>query len=1124
MSKNLTLKGAAFGALVALSVASVAPASAVVNDSAVSLVPVTGTQYSIVQDNVFDLKSDQSLAAVAGSGNLKFLVTDAAGVIKFDYDEDTAASSDSRAAAATVTDISVDDDAAGDTITLTFGSAPGLAVGDVATVAGVTGTTNGTTALSATQLAQINRTVAITAISGATVTYAVADNSVFAADLGASATAAGGTATGLTSSDLLDTRLAIATAPLGDADSAGVATTRAADKSFVVDTGDDDTANTDVLRLVSTAAAGTSATATVTAWIDENGNGTIENTEDSSSTRTVIFTPWASSGAALTIDQPVAAGTTWKGAVSFNSDINASQITDGRLAVGLGFVIDGAIVDGATSTTASAGAFTAGDPTQYNSTNGNWEIENGSGAAGAAVAYDWATGTDNEFRAGYSYAAQIFLDGAAYGSVVYKSTSTAVADAVGYVGADKTVNTKYNGTTGVTVRSGTKSVVVSSKVTKSSAAVAGAPVTVSVAYSSLHVDSTITVNGSSFNAASSSAAKTISYAATTGADGKVNVTIANSGAKANDAVTVTVVQAGISSTATTVSWADVDHTATKLDEAANINNSIRNIAKGGSFTLNYIAADEFGAAPTTTWRILATYTFLGSGQTQVVKDIPVVDGKASLSITDASTANGSYNVVAKLQKLNTSTGNYDDVDPAGGATAIELTTAVYVGAASTPASATISVVEDTASGTGINLEAADFVALDSRVNANIAAHGFDTDEDFEISGIISDVNGIAVPGASVTVTSDAGDLVAFLTDGVVTIGSATVVANASGSYSVVAYSHKAGDIKFTATSGAAVKTADAVQADNSSTAADIKNVVFAAESSITAGSSTPVKFTVVDKWGNAVNDANAVTVTFAGLGALSSYPTAVSATGTATVTLTTSAGAAGSATITVKAAAGAATTDDVTVAKVITITDPVAEKAAAEKAAAEKAAAEKAAAEKLANTPDSVTVTVGSATVTSGLTTDVTVVVKNAAGAVIANKTVAITTAGAGYTNAATVTTDSNGKAVVKFISGVNESGAATVTASVEGKTGSASITVAKPVVIVPEVKTTIVGVTKAIRVRVENAKGEEVEIVVGGKTVAVATAGTNSKLWVVAAPKGAQSVKVYVDGDLVAVKTVTVK
>jgi intracellular sulfur oxidation DsrE/DsrF family protein len=149
-----------------------------------------------------------------------------------------------------------------------------------------------------------------------------------------------------------------------------------------------------------------------------------------------------------------------------------------------------------------------------------------------------------------------------------------------------------------------------------------------------------------------------------------------------------------------------------------------------------------------------------------------------------------------------------------------------------------------------------------------------------------------------------------------------------------------------------------------------------------------------------------------------------------------------------------------------------------------------------------------------------------------AGSTFSVTYAGPGFVIGSLPTaTDANGEFKVQVLTGANDSGSAvfTVTYDADGTgTASAAITATATVAVAapaaPEVKTTIVGVTKAIRVRVENAKGEEVEVVVNGRTVAVATAGTNSKLWVLKSTKGKKSVKVYVDGDLVAVKTVTVK
>ena len=79
MSKNLTRKGLAFGALVALgaSVIAGAPASAagLTDTSFVSLAPETGTEYAIIAGagNVFSLAANE--ASTVQAGTLKFLVS-----------------------------------------------------------------------------------------------------------------------------------------------------------------------------------------------------------------------------------------------------------------------------------------------------------------------------------------------------------------------------------------------------------------------------------------------------------------------------------------------------------------------------------------------------------------------------------------------------------------------------------------------------------------------------------------------------------------------------------------------------------------------------------------------------------------------------------------------------------------------------------------------------------------------------------------------------------------------------------------------------------------------------------------------------------------------------------------
>ena len=92
----MTRKGLAFGAGLALvaSGLAVAPASAAVDDNAISLVPRTGTQYSMVTDGYFDLKSTQSTSAASSTGKISYKVTDSGSISKFDYQANAGLSSD----------------------------------------------------------------------------------------------------------------------------------------------------------------------------------------------------------------------------------------------------------------------------------------------------------------------------------------------------------------------------------------------------------------------------------------------------------------------------------------------------------------------------------------------------------------------------------------------------------------------------------------------------------------------------------------------------------------------------------------------------------------------------------------------------------------------------------------------------------------------------------------------------------------------------------------------------------------------------------------------------------------------------------------------------------------------
>jgi hypothetical protein len=130
--------------------------------------------------------------------------------------------------------------------------------------------------------------------------------------------------------------------------------------------------------------------------------------------------------------------------------------------------------------------------------------------------------------------------------------------------------------------------------------------------------------------------------------------------------------------------------------------------------------------------------------------------------------------------------------------------------------------------------------------------------------------------------------------------------------------------------------------------------------------------------------------------------------------------------------------------------------------------------------------------------------------------------------------TDSTGAFSVSVLLGASDSGPATLTATYGGSKGAYDSTVTGSTADIVKSVTVAVGTpavsakanasTKKFYVSVANAKGDKVVIKVAGKTVKSLTAYSNAQTIVVASAKGKKAVKVYVAGDLVLAKTLTVK
>ena len=904
MSKNMIRKGLALGLGTALLSTAIvaAPAIAAVDDTQVSLVPTTGAQYSMVSDGYFDLKSTQSTSAASSTGKLSYKVTDAGSISKFDFQTGSPSTDDTQLAV-------VSFDVPASAINIGYVHSTGVVTiedGDATTEEVFTNLAAGDIVL----ITGLDAGASIDAFTGyVEVATRAADEDAFTfvslgfggltADLALSTDLTAGTFLEKSDNDLLDSRVVIQAGSLGVA---GVTTlaapTRATNGSYVIVGPDAVSTNTDYLRLVASAAG----TVTVQAWIDNNGDGLIDATEDASSIRTVTFVTWANSGALLNIATPIA-GQDWAVHVSFNSDINASQIPATRLDVALGVLDAGALESGATGTTVSSGVFNAwGSSLVFDSTShvpGFWGFK-------GQVASNLAGVSKTDFVAGYTYVGQIGLDGAAYGSNVYTNIGNAVADAVGAVAATRGDNVRQAGTA-VTVREDyTGQVEFKVLLTDTDATIAAASgvvpvpagteatVTVAKGADGLNVKSTVTTNGLTLTNASTAA---LSYTATADASGYVTFSLMNNFAEVGDDLDVTVTHAGTAVTASVV-WAA--HTA---NNSVLSGATVISIEKTDSYSIAYTAVDDFGAALAgPTYRVeVQYYDKIGGVQKTTAVNLDA-NGKGTLTVTDLSTTQGQYAVNADLQKLNTSAAYADYGNPE------EVDSVVYVVANKTPAAITLVSTVDTDAGATPTLETLAISNVDATGPNGNTAPAVDTDEHWVMSGLVTNSAGAFVQGGTVTLTAPG---VLFVSGTSYTVGSATVSTTNAGAYSVDVYTNTAGTHTITATAGTVSKTKAVVF--DAALLSSGASLVVDAPASIAAGSSFTVKVTLKDVFGNPVAaDTTRFGLTYSGAGISLSVPTVTNAKGEASfaVLLGSNDTGAGTITATYDADATASTVDN----------------------------------------------------------------------------------------------------------------------------------------------------------------------------------------------------------------------
>jgi hypothetical protein len=1064
MSKNLTLKGAAFGALVALSISAVAPASAagLADNSFVSLAPKTGTEYSVLAGAgmTFGLTSNEA-STVAG-GDLKFLVNDASDLIST-----TAATTGREVVLADAVRI---DATTAELVTITSSAiSDALDTGDVISF---------TAALHVDDGAGANDADIAVADTAFTVTVdKAADTVVFT--------------TGTTiASALVDYDIDGAQA-LEVIREARNTTTH----SFVVDSGVHSALTNEDLVLVSD--SDVTRSVTVQAWVDSNDNDTIDSTEYASPVRTVTFVKTSEVVATTTLVSPVVGDATLTAKISTTPVLNGQQVEaqDGSAVFGAYFTRQDST---STGVAAVDGDSTWSDTTKLWTVTVPMAISDGSSALGEQSStwtglYDaGATGiaiteasssitskvatvetaaahflrvgdkvtiagvtTRTELNATFTITAvpsttsfkfavdavnAAALDGTATYSVATYSTNESITDRVfpgthtarAAIGSTKLGTAATTGTgastsddstlsiaataavqpgefdavadaNNVEVKKGTTSVAVSVAVVDSSdvAVSAGRPVVISLGAPNESAQAgTFKING-----------LTAPQTVLTDAAGKVSFTVSEDDGDVAAQVRVTATPEGLTAAASSVDliWNDAAYTLFDLNSPATSRLADRSVNKNGSVVYKLALLDQWKAAPADgTYRLLVKNT----GNTVSSAYATLAAGKADVTVTDGQIGAGtSITTAVEVEKLVVTTWTYQPTiswqaaaNADGALGAITVNVKDQTDKVNLDADGATLYGNDTADLSDA-VTAKTVVAQDRR-SANLSQPLYGSA--VTVSGnVVNSVTAATRAGAVVTLTGASNIL--FSEGGLDSFGSITVIADANGEFGVDLISAVAQkDSVITVTSNGVSST---VKVTFTGVSTDLKKLtVTPGAATYVAGQTVTYTIKLTDNLGNPVDTAAAatpaaaafITVTYAGPGIISgSLPLETDAAGEATVRIVTGVADTQSAVLTVKYD-------------------------------------------------------------------------QNFDGDVL----------------------DTNDLTVVSTVA----------------------------VAVAPEAAATITGSTNKITFTIDNAKGELVQIKVGNKTVKTFTAYSKAHAFGIKAAKGSQAVKVYVAGDLVAAKTVSVK
>jgi len=594
------------------------------------------------------------------------------------------------------------------------------------------------------------------------------------------------------------------------------------------------TAGTAYELMLDPSAATDAFSVTVQAWVDFDGDNTIDSGEYASPVRTVTFYPADEVTFSVNLVTPTLGAANINSTVTTSPALNVAALAN---ALDVGYATYVAATDAYTivasgGTVSGAGAFTNGVAVTADS---DYKLAIAGGGLAAAT-----------------YVAQAVLGTTEVGNAVFYTVGASDATAVTAVsvvasgdvaGEDIRTNSAASFEVTVTDTNGDE--------------VAGETVVFSFTETHADTDAVISVGGHSIkNGDTATAAKTVS--ASTDADGVATVSASFSGFAAGD--NFMTVSAKVASLAATSDLApDFVDTAFGSIYAHNTlgTAAVLKVAAGSSYSLTYSVVDNFGVLLTD-----SNYRVELSDGGSVLKTATLASGIASFSVADQTTVSEVW--TATVSKYSTATANWGSDLSSGG---VAITPVV---GASNSASA-VTLAGSSTTGLALNLSA--LTASDTRLGQT--APTLTSGTRATLSGTVTDASGAATY-SSVTLSAPG---VLFASGAVTSLGSITVQTSAAGAFGgVVAYSNTSGDVTVTATAGSASKTLDltfAAAGALTGTALTV-NVADAAP-----GKTMTVSGALTDKYGNGVaTNASKLKVTYTGPGfVVGSLPTATETDG-----------------------------------------------------------------------------------------------------------------------------------------------------------------------------------------------------------------------------------------------------